>query len=109
MQVIDPEWRELVAGKRDVLVALAIDGPDTGTAIHTRVRGDDPATEPATQRLLKQLEHAGYIEREVSTEDNRAKINRLTDEGHDIVERGVIDVTDEIIVSEVVETTNEDP
>lgn len=93
--IVDPAWRELSAGARDVLVALAAGGPGTGAAIHRRVRGGgEPQTEPTTHRHLSALADRGYVARE--REGGGEVHNELTQEGYILIERNVVGVADEI-------------
>jgi len=91
--VIGEAWRGLPAGQRDVLVALAVGGPASGAEIHRRIRGDEPQTEPTTQRNLASLAEFGYVARE---EGGGAFTNSLTDRGFALVERNVCDVADRV-------------
>jgi hypothetical protein len=91
--VISPEWRAVNprANKRDVLVALALIGPATGTEIHERVREDpDASTLPVTHATLRELADAGYVVQREG-EDARTKNNRLSSAGWDLIEAGVME------------------
>jgi len=85
MPVIDQEWRALSAAKRDVLVAIALEGAATGVDIHRRVRGDD-GNDPRTYETLRKLREDGYIDKR-ETADGREKQNYLTADGKDLLRR----------------------
>lgn len=86
MPTINQNWRNLNAGRRDVLVALAAHEPVNGKTLHEHIRGPhNPSTEAATQRLLDKLQQEGLVERETWSEDERYLINSLTDDGVEMV------------------------
>ena len=90
--VIAAAWREVAprAYKRDVLVALAICGPTTGTDLHQRIRGPGEASAvPHTHQTLRELDDRGLVER-TEGEDGRERLNALSAEGWALVREGVI-------------------
>jgi len=97
MALIDPDWRDLSSYKRDLLVALAADGPATGVTLHERVRADAAKNPARTYSHLTDLVDMGLVRREDSETDGRERVNHLTDDGRDLVERGVAEPSKRIV------------
>lgn len=93
-QIISQQWRELNNEKRDILVALAVDGPASGADIHRRLRGNEPQTEGTTHRNLQTLLDWSLVSRE--SVDGRENRYQLTDDGHNLVQQGVVIPADTI-------------
>jgi Fe2+ or Zn2+ uptake regulation protein len=100
-QTIDQRWRDLSLERRDILVALARDGPASGADVHRRLRGQEPQTEPSTHRNLQVLLDAGLVDREPV--DNRENRYSITDDGVELVRVGVLEPAAHINVEQVEE------
>jgi predicted transcriptional regulator len=93
-QVIDPQWRELNATKRDILMALARGGPANGADIHRRLRGHEPQTEGTTHRNIQWLTNKGLITRDPV--NDKAYQCELSEDGVALLRRGVLKPAAEI-------------
>lgn len=91
---IPPDWQGLNGGERDVLVALALDGPGNGTDIHRRLNGDgEMSSRPNTYRHLNSLVAEGYVSCE--SVDERENKYRLTEDGMYLLGRSMRRVANE--------------
>lgn len=100
-QTIDSRWRQLNTERRDILVALARDGPASGADVHRRLRGKEPQTEPSTHRNLQVLLDSGMVGREPV--DKRENRYQLTAKGVELVRVGVLEPAAHINVEQVEE------
>jgi len=99
MDTIPERWHRLGGVKRDVLATLAARGPATGSKVREAL--GRPYSERTTiYRALDELREAGLVETDDKSDDDRAKSNRLTDDGRDLVERGVVDVAERVRLAE---------
>ena len=78
-------WRELNANQRDILLALALDGPASGRGIFDRVGNvAGHQREMSTYRNLKPLEERGLLTRR--ERDGREDEYDLPDDGNKLVD-----------------------
>jgi len=80
---IDPEWRDLSAAKRDILIALAQYGPLTGQALADRIKRH----RTRTQEHLRVLRDEGLV----GTDGARnSRDNKITTTGMALLHRAYI-------------------
>jgi len=83
---IDPEWRELPAARRDILVVLAHDGPLTGQDLADRIR----RSRSRTQEHLRVLRGENLV----ATDGPRnGRDNKITTTGMALLHRAYIKPT----------------
>lgn len=93
--VIDPEWRDLKAIRRDILVVLALEGPANGVELDTKI-GTGNETANTTQRNVQILADKGYLTHEQNPDNKREWVNSLTPKGERVVRRGLVDMADQV-------------
>lgn len=87
--VIAADWRELNATQRDILTAIALNGPTIGIDLAEQIGG--PTTRQTAYRALRELEEMGYVERVSANERKSRELeNRLTMDGLTVVRRGLL-------------------
>jgi len=83
MVVIDPEWRALTSIQRDILIALAVEGPAKSTEIPGRLGEETESMRTQTLKNLPKLRDKGLVQAEQV--DGRTKRNSLTKDGLELV------------------------
>lgn len=97
--VIPGDWRELYARERDVLVAIALEGPGNGVEIHQRIEGSRSMdNRPSTYRNLGKLEDHGYVSRRAKNRNEYEYY--LTDAGRDLLGRAMVKPAHEFEVAD---------
>lgn len=88
MNGLPTEWQELSAGRRDVMLVLAVHQPMSGAEIQRAL--DPPHDHRAiTNQHLAELEERGLVAREQSDEWNGTVANSLTDDGADLLTEAI--------------------
>jgi len=82
--LIAPEWRGLTAPKRDILIALAANGPLTGAEL---TRGIPDLHEKRVYKHLPDLRERELVKYHGQ---RNARKNNLTDAGEELLQRALI-------------------
>ena len=83
---IDPEWRELPAARRDILIILGRGGPLTGQALADCIR----RSRSRTQEHLRVLRNEGLVGTEG---DRNSRDNKITVDGMALLHQALIKPT----------------
>jgi len=93
-RTIPKEWHDLGPWQRDVLIALAVDGPATGYEIVGRI--DPTVTRAQAATPLDKLIEKGYVERDDPEIVQKGYENKLTTEGLALVHESIVQPAIEI-------------
>lgn len=94
---LPPRWQRMSETKRDVLLAIAVDGPMIGAEVHNAL---DCKTSPNIYNALDSLREDGLVAG-TETESKRESVrNALTTEGLGLVYQSVVEPAMEIDTGE---------
>jgi DNA-binding MarR family transcriptional regulator len=86
---VPDRWHQLSPWQRDVLITLAVEGPQTGYALSGAV--DPDVDKSSASRTLKELRGHGLVERTEGDHRQDGHENRLTTEGLALVHEAIVE------------------
>lgn len=86
--VIPDDWHRLGGWQRDVLVTLAVQGPQSVSEVSAAIDGE--VRDSTASQALSKVRDKGYVETKKSETNAYATENRLTTEGLALVYEAVV-------------------